>query len=195
MEGKKICPECGNKLNYNPSDKTYICPFCGEEFTERKGRLVKGSEPAAEPDSPLSEEEMRKEMEDEFGDTLLGAQLADEEKRKERRVDEASLFELRLKLNEAKLMVKVAYTRGLGLCLFLDAVVLILTANYDVLIYGIIAAFVITVGTILYLNSYSTKIEKWRLNLETRVKELEKDLYLEELDETLDSDEEPELPS
>lgn len=176
---KKNCPECGNKLNYSPADKIYTCPYCGEEFTDDKGELVK-MQLDEELDAGLSKDQMKQELEEALKEMPVGAQLADEEKKRKRKKDDAELFELRLKLNEARLMIKTARTRGIGLCILFDVVILALTYNYDVLLHGIVGAFVLTIATYLYLSSYAAKIEKWRVRLESEAKELEKDVYVED---------------
>jgi len=186
---KKLCPECGNKLNYSRADEIYLCPYCGEEFAERDGELVKKRAGAAAPKGGRTAEEMREELDAAFQDTLIGAQLADDQAKKARKKEEGHLLDLRMRGTEARRMIKVANQRGIGLCIFLNFVILALSYNYDVLPYGLGAMALLTLGTYFYLSSYATKIQDWETRVETETKELEKDLYLKELEKELDEDE------
>ncbi|MBN1592131.1 MAG: hypothetical protein JW941_02640 [Candidatus Coatesbacteria bacterium] len=187
---KKNCPECGNKLNYSRSDDIYLCPYCGEEFRERDGKLRKKSavKDGPRPQTGKTAEEMREELESAFGDTLLGAQLEDDKLKRARRRDEAQLFELRLKATEAKRMLKVANRTGISLCIFFDFVVLALAYNYDLFPWGLGLSALITIGTYFYLSSYASKVKKWEERVMSETREIEKGIYLEELSKKLDDE-------
>lgn len=186
---RKPCPECGNKLNYSAANDTYLCPFCGEEFVERNGKLMKKAAPASTPKGKRSAAEMREELEAAFKETEIGAQLADDEARKVRRKEQQELFDLRMRSTEARRMVKATNRRLISLCIFLDFVIFSLSYNYDLLIYGLVAMALLTVGTYLYLASYATKTRKWQARLEAQIKELEADVYREDFDQESAKDE------
>jgi len=186
---KKLCPKCGNKLNYSRVDEMYLCPYCGEEFVERDGKLATKRAGTSAPKGGRTADEMREELESAFEDTLIGAQLADDQAKKARKKDQAHLLDLRMTGSEARRMTKAANQRGIGLCIFLDFVIFALSYNYDVLAYGLAAMALLTLGTYFYLSSYATKINKWKTSVVSETKELEKDLYLKELDKELDEDE------
>ncbi len=186
---KKLCPNCSNKLNYSRADEIYLCPYCGEEFVERDGNLIKKRAGTPAPKGGKTADEMKEELDAAFQDTLIGAQLADDRAQKIRKKDEVHLLDLRMRATEARRMTKVANRRGIGLCIFLDFVILALSYNYDVLAYGLSAMALLTLGTYLYLSSYATKVQKWETRVASETKELEKDLYLKELEKELDEDE------
>ncbi|MCD6327474.1 hypothetical protein J7M28_07975 [bacterium] len=176
----KKCTSCGNKLNQSPADKIYSCPYCGLEFVEKKGKLVKREPDFAvnDPlDEALDEAQMKQDMADALEDMPLGQQLADEAEKLKRKKDEKGLLELRMKRNEARTLIRTAYRTGISLSVFLDAVMIILTYNYDVILYGLIGAFVLTVGTMLYLSSYAAGIRKWSANIEAQAQSTEEELY------------------
>jgi len=86
-------------------------------------------------------------------------------------------------------MVKATNRRLISLCIFLDFVIFSLSYNYDLLIYGLVAMALLTVGTYLYLASYATKTRKWQARLEAQIKELEADVYREDFDQESAKDE------
>jgi len=189
---KKPCPDCGNKLNYSRADEIYLCPYCGMEFVERAGKLVrKGAEPRSQ-NGGRTAEEMKAELEGAFKDSLIGTQLAGDRAKMERKKDEAHLLNLRLSTTEARTTLKLTNQRGIGLCIFLDFVFFALCYSYDVLAYGLMAMALITIGTYFYLSSHAAKVRKWQTRVATETKELEKELYLKQLEKELDEDEGPE---
>ena len=186
---RRPCPECGNKMNYSAADKIYLCPYCGEEFVERNGKLVKK---VAQPSGPIGERsaaEMKEELEAAFKETRIGAQLADEEAKKVRKKEQAELFDLRMRNTEARTMIKATNRRWVGLCLFLDFVILVLSYNYDLLVYGLVAMALLTLGTYIYLTSHTAKIKEWQTRVASEAKEIEGDVYHEGLNQELDEDE------
>jgi len=186
---KKPCPDCGNKMNYSRSDNIHLCPYCGEEFVENDGKLTKKRAGASAPNTGKTAEEMREELESSFGDSLLGTQLAAEKVKKARKKDEAQLFDLRMRTTEARRITKVANRTGISLCIFFDFIILALSYNYDVLAYGLGAMALLTVGTYFYLSSSAAKVKMWEERIASETRELEKDLYLEELAKELDESE------
>ncbi|HUT02934.1 MAG TPA: hypothetical protein VM163_03490 [bacterium] len=188
---RKPCPECGNKMNYSAANKIYLCPYCGEEFGERNGKLVKKVAQASGPTGERSAAEMREELDAAFKETQIGAQLADEEAKKVRKREQTELFDLRMRNTEARTMIRATNRRGIGLCLFLDFVIFVLSYNYNLLVYGLIAMAFLTLGTYLYLTSYTAKIKEWQTRVASETKEIEGDVYLEGLNQELDKDEGP----
>ncbi|MBN2209382.1 MAG: hypothetical protein JW759_08815 [Candidatus Coatesbacteria bacterium] len=189
---KKPCPDCGNKLNYSRADEIYLCPYCGMEFVERAGKLVRKGAEASSRKGDMTAEEMKAELEGAFKDSLIATQLADDRAKVERRKDEALLLDLRLSATEARRTLKLTSWRGIGLCIFLDFVILALSYNYDVLAYGLAAMALLTLGTYFYLSSQATKVRKQLTSVAAETKVLEKELYLKELEKELDEDEGPE---
>ena len=186
---KKPCPDCGNKMNYSRSDNIHLCPYCGEEFVENDGKLAKKRAGDSAPKAGRTVEEMRQELEGAFGDSLLGAQLADEKARKARKKDESQLFDLRMRATEARRITRVANRTGISLCIFFDFIILALSYNYDLLACGLGAMALLTLGTYLYLSSNAAKVKKWEERIASETREIEKDLYLEELSKELDENE------
>ena len=186
---KKPCPECGNKLNYSRADEIYLCPYCGEEFAEHNEKLTKKRAAASAPKQGMTADEMKDELDSVFADSLLGRQLSDDRDRKARKKDESHLLDLRMRATEARRMTRVANRTGISLCVFFDFVIFALAYNYDVLAYGLGAMALLTLGTYFYLSSYATKVKKWEERIASETREIEKDLYLEELNKELDEDE------
>jgi len=56
---KKLCPNCSNKLNYSRADEIYLCPYCGEEFVERDGNLIKKRAGTPAPKGGKTADEMK----------------------------------------------------------------------------------------------------------------------------------------
>jgi len=155
-------------MNLSPADEVYLCPYCGGQFVVENGKLVRARLEAAR---------MKEELEDALKETPLGAQLADEEKKRERKKKQEELLELRFQVNETRRMASAALSRGIGVCILLMAVIIILSLYYGVGKVGLPIAGALAAGTYFYLSSYHARLMRKRVGLQARIKELEKDVY------------------